>query len=270
MYRIGLFSKINKVSIKTLRYYDEVNLLKPALVDDENGYRYYTSDQLPRVHQIIALRQLGFSIEEIANILNGRNVSGIFEQRKAELVEEIENNQKQALKIEHYLEQMRGEFNMDYQVAIKELPEVIVYSKRMIIDTYNDYFECIPQIGEEIKKANPNLKCLVPEYCFVMYHDGEYKEKNIDVEYCEAVTAWGIDTERIKFKRMEKVLAAACVYHKGPYQKLGETYAYLFKWIADNGYATCAPPRESYIDGIWNKEDENEWLTEIQIPVLKR
>ncbi|WZL71709.1 hypothetical protein QBE52_11375 [Clostridiaceae bacterium 35-E11] len=60
---------------------------------------------------------------------------------------------------------------------------------------------------------NPNLKCAVPEYCFVIYHDGEYKEKNIDVEFCEAVTTWGKDTHTIKFKQMEKVPMAACVLH---------------------------------------------------------
>jgi DNA-binding transcriptional MerR regulator len=82
MYRIGLFSKINKVTIKTLRYYDEVGLLKPAHVDMENGYRYYTSEQLPELHKLISLRQMGFSIDEISAILSGRDVAGVFEQRR--------------------------------------------------------------------------------------------------------------------------------------------------------------------------------------------
>lgn len=82
MYRIGLFSKINKVTIKTLRYYDEAGLLKPAFVDQENGYRYYTSEQLPKLHRIIALRQIGFSIDEISAIIGGHNIAEIFEGRK--------------------------------------------------------------------------------------------------------------------------------------------------------------------------------------------
>ena len=159
---------------------------------------------------------------------------------------------------------------MSYQVALKELPEAIVYSKRMIIPDYDYYFMVVPQIGEEVMQANPDLKCVVPPYCFIEYHDGEYKEKDIDVEYCEAVTAFGKDTETIKFKKVEKVPAAACAFHNGPYKTIGNAYAQVFKWIDDNGYVPSDNPRESYIDGIWNKEDENDWLTELQVPVMKK
>lgn len=269
MYRIGLFSKINRVSIKTLRYYDEVGLLKSVYVDEENGYRYYTSDQFPRLHQIIALRQIGFSIEEIQSILNSQNVEGIFWQRKAELNDEIEKSKQQMLKIEHYLDAMQKGFNMSYQVAIKDLPEVIVYSKYMTIPNYDYYFEVVPSIGEKVLEANPGIQCTVPPYCFIIYHDGEYRERDINVELCEAVTEWGNETEDIKFKKIDYVPEAACLYHKGPFRTLGSSYAYLFKWINDNGYTPCQPPRESYIDGIWNKDDENDWLTEIQVPVVK-
>lgn len=270
MYRIGMFSKINKVTVKTLRYYDEVGLLKPEFVDNLNGYRYYTSDQLPVLHKIIALRQIGFSIDEISEILNGHNIFKIFEKKKDIVESLIQKNIEQLTQITHYLEKLKEDFSMNYEVVLKELPEVIVYSRRMIIQNYDAYFQIIPKIGEEITKANPDLKSTVPEYCFVIYHDGEYKEKDIDVEFCEAVTSIGKDTETIKFKKIKKEPFAACVLHKGPYKTLGNAYAHLFKWIEDNGYEVSNPPRESYIDGIWNKEDENQWLTELQIPVVKK
>ncbi|NTV89333.1 MAG: MerR family transcriptional regulator [Clostridiales bacterium] len=270
MYRIGMFSKINKVTIKTLRYYDEAGLLKPAFVDEENGYRYYTSEQLPGLQKILALRQMGFSIDEITAITSGRDVAGIFEQRRHELEAEIEENRQQLTRIEHYLVTVKEDFNMEYQVIIKELPEVIVYSKRMVIPNYDAYFGLIPAIGEEMKRTNPDIKCLVPEYCFIMYHDGEYRDKDIDVEFCEAVTSFGKDTGEIKFKTINKVPEAACVYHKGPYSTLGSAYACIYKWISDNGYIPGDIPRESYIDGIWNKEDENDWLTELQVPVIRK
>lgn len=270
MYRIGLFSKINKVTIKTLRYYDEVGLLRPAFVDEENGYRYYTSDQLPDLHRILALRQIGFSIDEILLILKGLDVSSVFEKRKQELEKNIVESQQQLSQITHYLAKMKGDFSMEYEVVLKELPEVIVFSARMVIPDYNYYFEIVPKIGEEVSKANPELKCTVPEYCFVIYHDGEYKEKDIDIEFCQAVTSYGKETESIKFKKIEKVEKAACVYHKGPYRTIGKAYAHLYKWIEDNGYLPSDNPRESYINGIWNKEDENDWLTELQVPVMKK
>jgi len=270
LYRIGLFSKINRVTVKTLRYYDEAGLLKPAYVDEENGYRYYTSEQLPVLHKIIALRQSGFSIDEVLAILSGRNVAGIFASRKRELEASIADSRQQLSRITHYLAEMKEGEEMHYEVAVKELPEVIVYSKRMTIPDYNAYFRLIPAIGEEVIRTNPTLRCAVPEYCFVVYHDGEYKEKDIDVEYCEAVTEFGRDTETIKFKRIAAVPTAACVYHRGAYDKLGDAYAHVFKWIADNGYVPSDNPRESYIDGIWNKEDENDWLTEVQVPIAKK
>lgn len=270
MYRIGLFSKINKVTIKTLRYYDEIGLLKPAFVDEENNYRYYTSDQLPLIHKIIALRQIGFSIDEILAIHQGQDSIAIFKHREQELKSLVEESQRQLGQITHYLAKMKEDFSMNYEVVLKELPEVKVYSKRMVIPDYNAYFEIIPKIGEEVTKANPEIKCAVPEYCFIIYHDGEYKEKNLDVELCEAVTAFGKDSETIKFKKIEKVPTAACVYHKGPYSTIGNAYAHLFKWIEENGFLASDNPRESYVDGIWNKEVESEWLTELQVPIIKK
>jgi len=264
-----MFSKINKVTVKTLRFYDEIGLLKPAFVDRENGYRYYTNEQLPVLGKIIALRQIGLSIDEILSILNGRNIEEILENRKKEIEASILESQNQLSQITHYLERLKEDFDMK-EVIIKELPEVIVFSKRTVISNYNEYFNLIPEIAKEITAANPNLKCTEPEYCFVIYHDGEYKEKDIDIEYCEAVTTFGKDTETIKFKIIERIPTAACIYHKGSYNTLGETYAALFKWINDNGYAVTGKPTESYIDGIWNKEDEKDWLTEIQVPVLKK
>lgn len=270
MYRIGMFSKINKITIKTLRYYDEMGLLKPAYVDEENGYRYYTSDQLPVIHRIRTLRQIGFTIDEINMILKGISIEKIFEQRKKEIEASIEESKRQVSQINYYLQNFKEDFTMKYEVLIKELPEVIVYSKRMILKDYKDYFDVIPAIGKEITEANPELKCSVPEYCFNIYHDGEYKERDIDIEFCEAVTKMGKDTESIKFKKMAKVDSAACVMYKGPYDTIGEAYSSVYKWIEENGYVPSDNPRESYIDGIWNKENPNEWLTEIQVPIKKK
>lgn len=69
MLRIGDFSKLSLVSVKTLRYYDELGLLKPVRVDDTTGYRYYSADQLPRLHRILALKDLGLSLEQVGELL---------------------------------------------------------------------------------------------------------------------------------------------------------------------------------------------------------
>jgi len=115
---------------------------------------------------------------------------------------------------------------------------------------------------------NSNLKCAVPEYCFIEYHDREYKEYDINVEYHEAVEDFGVESDTIKFKKLPSITIAS-VMHKGAYSSLKNAYAYVFKWIAENCYEINGDPRESYIDGIWNKESEEEWLTELQVPVIK-
>ncbi len=271
MYRIGLFSKITKTTIKTLRYYDEVGLLKPAYIDNENGYRYYTTEQLINLHKIISLRQTGFTIDEIILITKGVNEENILNQRKNEIELQLLEMQDKLSRINHYIKIKENKENdkMSYQAIIKKTPECIVYSKRMVVSSYNDYFKVIPAIGEECKKVNPNLKCSIPEYCFIIYHDGEYKEKDIDIEFCEAVEEFGTETETIKFKKLPSVTVIS-ILHKGAYNELGKAYAYAFKWIEENGYLMSENPRESYIDGIWNKEKEEDWLTEIQIPIIKK
>jgi len=158
---------------------------------------------------------------------------------------------------------------MSYSATIKELPECVVYSKKMTVPNYDAYFEVVPEIGKAVVTKYPDLKCAVPAYCFIVYLDGEYKEKDINIEFCEAVDKVYPDFDDIKFKEI-KAVTAVTVMHKGAYSKFGEAYAYVFKWIEENGYAAAGDPRESYIDGIWNKEDEDDWLTEVQIPIIKK
>lgn len=269
MYRIGEFSKMSKTTIKTLHFYDEIGLLKPQVTDKFTNYRFYTSLQLVELHRIQCYKQIGLSIDEIKLILSGHNPESILQKRKTELILELANGQDKLSRIEFILSGQEEKSIMNYQGIVKQTPECIVYSKRMVVPSYDAYFKLIPEIGEEVTKANPNLKCVVPEYCFIIYHDGEYKEKDIDVEFCEAVDSFGKETDTIKFKKLPGITVLS-VLHLGAYSKLGDAYAYAFKWIEENGYFANDNPRESYIDGIWNKENEDDWLTELQIPIAKR
>ena len=155
---------------------------------------------------------------------------------------------------------------MEYQAVIKNTPECIVYSKKMILPNNDALFTLIPELGEKVQKANPDLKCLNPEYCFVVQMDKEYKEKNISIEYCEAVTDYGNETDGIEFKMIESIKVSSAM-HKGSYDSIANVFNFLFKWINENNYEIIDYPRLRYIDGIWNKDSENEWLTELQIPI---
>jgi DNA-binding transcriptional MerR regulator len=267
MFRIGLFSKINRITTKTLRHYDEVGLLKPEHIDNFTGYRYYTSEQLPKLHRILALKQMGLSLPDIKKVLKDTDsIEIILKLRENELKSKIETDKKMLLQVQNYKKMMRGEKIMKYNPVIKSLPEVIVASMSVVVPNYDAYFDIVPKMGEEMKRQG--AECVTdPEYCFTIYHDGEYKDNDIHVEVCEAVKDYCEDSEMVKYKMIDKVNEAVCVLHKGPYSTIREAYAFAFKWLEENGYYMSEPPRESYIDGIWNKDDENEWLTELQIPV---
>ena len=269
MYRIGMFSKLGKVTVKTLHHYDETGLLAPAHVDDFTGYRYYTTDQLFRLNEIVALRQMGFSIAEITAIIDGRDVAGILERRKTELENEAQTVTDQLFRLNHYISERKEEKSMNYQAVIKEIPAYTVYSAKYTLPNYAALNEIMPALGEKVENMNPGIKCVEPGYCFNVYLDDEYKDTDINVEICEAVVSKGKDGDGIVFKEIPAITAVS-VLHRGAYEKIGAAYAYATKWAEQNGYKITDNVRESYIDGIWNKERVDDWLTEIQVPVAKK
>lgn len=265
-YRIGMFSQMNRVTIKALRHYDEIGLLKPQYVDDHNGYRYYTSNQIPVLHQILALRDIGFSLEEIQQVMNGASEKKLLLRKKGELMMELSDLTKKIAGIESYLAKEEGKEG--YRVVMKSLPEVTIASMCICLTGYDALFDYMPQMGYLMEEAN--CECAVPDYCFTIYYDEEYKEAgDIQVEICQAVTKLQQDVGELKFRTLPSVPLAACVLHKGPYEMLPKAYEAIVQFIEHNGYEIIGHQRESYIDGIWNKEKEEDWLTEIQFPIRK-
>jgi len=270
MFKIGIFSKMNKITVKTLRHYDEIGLFKPCHVEEITGYRYYSASQMPRLFRILALKQIGFSLTEIIEMVEKDMPSvrliDYLEGKQSAVLKTIDGEQKRLNQIQSYLKILKQEEkSMNYDVIIKELPEVIVASMRRRIPNYDTFCEIYPEMGRYM--AEQKAKCAVPGYCFSMYHDGEYKESDIDVEICEAVMEFYEDTDTLKFKKIDSVKTAACIIHKGPYNTIGMAYSAVMKCIEENGYEIIGMPRESYLDGIWNKEDPEEWITEVQVPV---
>jgi len=268
MYRIGLFSQITKVSVKALRFYEEKGLFVPSFIDPATGYRYYDSEQLFRMHRILSLKQCGFSIEDIRLVLSGRNAGRLLAAQKKKLEQNMRDTAAQLASINSYLDWMQSGPVLNYQIVVKPLPRITVFSCCMTAHYYSDLFELIQQIVKEAYLTNPDMKVKDdPPYNFIRYLDLCYKENNIKFEYCKAVYEAGKETAGIKFKTLEAVPRAACVMHKGPYDRLPVAYSALFKWIDDNNLIPADAPRESEIDGIRNKQCQDEWLTEIQVPL---
>ncbi len=159
---------------------------------------------------------------------------------------------------------------MKYEIITKELPEYTVYYKDGTVDSFSSIAQFILSSAEECMATNPNIKCIEPDYCFVSYFNGEPKQENkIKLRYAQAVTESGFENETIKFTKLKPV-KAVCVYHKGSYSTLPEAYACIMKYIEENSLEIIEEPRERYIDGMWNKGSEEDWLTEIQVPVKSK
>lgn len=268
MYRIGQFSQLGRVTIKTLHHYDEVGLLQPAFVDADTGYRYYTTEQLFRLNRIVAARQMGFSIADIAQLMDGAGSARLLQARLAELEDEAQSVTDRLTRLKSYISEIEEGKQMSYQAVIKEIPAYTVFSARYTLANYAALNEVMPALGAKVAAANPGIKCVEPDYCFNIYLDGEYRDKDINVEICQAVTSRGIDGDGIVFKEMPAVTVAS-VLHRGSYAGLAAAYAYVVKWAEQNGYRITDSLRESYIDGVWNKDSVDDWLTEIQAPVEK-
>lgn len=260
--KIGMFAGMNHVTIKTLRYYDEQGLLTPAYVES-SGYRYYTLSQIADLHQILALRNMGFTIDEIKAIQRGKSEKELLITRKKKILKEIAELSGKLAQVESYLLDDQTE-NVDH-VLIKEIPECIAAVKKTTVEKYDNLFDLMPRMGAEMEVLN--CVCAVPEYCFVQYLDSGYKEEQIAVEICEAVTEMKKAQGNLCFKRFPAITTAACIFHRGCYDDLPKSYAKILRYVEENGYEISGNIRESYIDGIWNRESESDWLTEIQVPI---
>ena len=262
MLKISDFSKLSHLTIKALRFYEKEGLLKPASVDEWNHYRFYETSQLETAARIKSYRQLGLSVEEIKAVFAGMDVKEILQERIISLTKEKHLIESRLSIIYSILEDKE----MKYQVTEKLIPEKIVYTAETVLKAYSDMMEWIPSVGQACLKLNPGMKCSEPPYEFCEYPDGEYKESDIRIRHSEAVTAFGQGNDMISFRTLPQA-RVLCIYHKGSYANIGEAYAFLMKYAEQNGFAAVGFARECYIDGIWNKDSEDEWLTEIQLPI---
>ena len=268
--KIGEFSKLCQVTVKTLRHYESLGLLVPNEVDDWTGYRYYDTSQLYQMNGIIYMKKLGFSLEEILDIfdqgLQMPTKEMILEKEKqcSDDINKLMWRQKELARLESMLQK---EDKIMKKIFEKTLPSRIFATHRQKIDSYQDLFELCPNvIGAEMLRLG--CECPEPQYCFTVEYQEEYG-KDIDIEYFEAVKEMGTDTDIIKFKTLPEVPVALCINHMGAYEKLPETFAQLFSYAEAHGYQIADRPRFSYIDGVWNKDSEDQWLTQIELPVKK-
>ena len=161
-----------------------------------------------------------------------------------------------------------------YKAEIKKIPGCIIYYKDYFAPSLESFFNFtkdknfLQDLSDRVMKENPHIQLVDPDYNVLIYMDGEFRDKEVHYRFCDAVTGFGKDCEAYQFGELEPVTVVS-VLHKGPYRNLGRAHMFARSWIKEHGYEQAGPPRDSAIDGCWNREREEEYLTEIQIPVRK-
>lgn len=268
MFRIGEFSKLTQVTIRMLRYYDEMGLLKPAEIDKWTGYRLYSTLQIPVLNKIIYLRDSGFNVAEIAAALNNQDDSFVIEQlddKHREIERAIQIEKEKLRKIELAKKELQSAKNeIHYNISIKSIPSYQVLALRRIISNY--YSE--GDLWQELSAFAIQYQVKVSSNTFSIYHDIEYKEKNVDVELCAPVKKMGKSIGGFIYRTTEPVPIMACTMVYGAFTNIAGAYLAFAEWLQKNSqYRMSGLSRQIVHRGAWNETDPEKYLVEIQIPL---
>jgi effector-binding domain-containing protein len=277
MLKIGDFSKLSQVSIKALRLYDQKGLLKPSSVDRSTGYRFYSAHQLPRLNRILAFKDLGFSLEEIAKLLteeiSPEQIRGMLRLKQGELEQHIMDSQARLGRVAARLKQIEMENSMaNYDVVLKKIAPMAVISRREILPHYGAIGGLFGEIMSYVGSQGINPQGIPVS----IWHDSEYKESDVDGEAVVPIDPALIPKLRATLEQQNHLKAyelpgydqAACIIHQGSYQSLPQAYSHLLRWIEENKYQIVGNSREVCINaGV--EQDNESYITEIQFPVEK-
>jgi DNA-binding transcriptional MerR regulator/effector-binding domain-containing protein len=273
MLKIGDFSKICQTSIKALRHWDAVGLLKPALIDPETNYRYYSIEQIDDVNRIVAFRTLGLSLSETARLLHEHpspdDIRAMLLAKRTEMIEQIQQAEATLKALEGRLRVMdRQRHTPPYEVVLKSVEETPLLAVRTVVPN----FEVLVSLLQESypyarQKDNANL--------LAVWHDDGYEVETVDVEIGFPVESRTSKPIALKhdLQLIPSVLPAvpliASTVHLGEWLTLSEAYIHLGQWIDQNGYALAGAGRElfHYID--W-EDNQRATVTELQFPIVER
>lgn len=272
MLSIGEFSKICGVSQKTLRYYDEIGLIKPDEISPKSNYRYYSIDQLEKMLFIIKLKSYNFSLDEIKELIDLEK----YEQEEALIKSLIQKRNKMEAnirKIEYNINQiekdisnLRNGFSIipnlnDSDIQLVETDSLNIISIRKILtenDYKNGYMPYFSKLYEKIAKENLTL---IGEP-IAIYHSPDYDPLHNDTELALAVKEYVTGTRDFPGSLCAKSTL------NGNYSGLTEVYAKLMKWIEENDYKIIASPYEVYLSDPYTT-DPNKNITEVYFPIKK-
>lgn len=269
MLKIGDFSRLSQLSVDTLRYYDTLGLLKPGEVDPQTGYRYYAYHQLGRLNRILALKDLGLSLEQIAAMLEGdisvEQLKGMLKLKRAEIAQHIEDENDRLNRVESRLRQIEREANVPtIEVVIKNVKPQWVAGIRRVMPAHNTVLPLYDELMDFLEPHN-----MTQGRPISIWRDEGYRDDEVDTEVVVTLNTPVPSGDTVKVYELPGGTMASIV-HNGAYRRLFDAYSSLNAWIEANGYRITGAPREHYLYA----EDPTRWddkscVTEIQLPVEK-
>jgi len=269
--KIGEFARVGQVSIATLRHYEKVGLLNANALDPETGYRYYALDQLPHLNRILALKELGFSLEQIARLLKKdlslEHLRGMLLLKQAQTEQMIEREQVRLAQIVARLRQIEQEGKMPaYEVFLKQVDalQVATLCERIALgeDLWRSYGKIAAYLDRQgQRQVGPETLLLHSRY--KIYDDG----MAIDVEIAVPLVGDVSGDEQISMRTLSGGWVASTV-HTGDTSVLGQAFAALYSWMRENGYRVIGYPRLVRLHYGALPESELA-VTELQFPVEK-
>jgi DNA-binding transcriptional MerR regulator len=277
MFQIGEFSRIARISARQLRHYDDLGLFRPARIDRETGYRYYSAAQLPQLNRILALKDLGFTLDQIARLieqeLSAEELHGMLSLRKAQVEQTIRDELTRMRSIEERIWQIETEGVLsDEAVVLKSIPEQRFLSVRHVMPTIRDGFMRVYDIHRLLgQRAGGSV---FGNFGLIFHSDG-FETENIDVEmgfvlaqeFPETVALR--DGSRLTVRTIPAVRTMATLARVGIYNDSVGHYGALGTWIERHDYEIAGPGWEVFLQPfVPGREDEA--VIEIRLPVERR
>lgn len=271
MFTVGEFSQLAQVSKRLLRYYDEIGLLKPIRTDPSTGYRFYSAEQLPQLNRILALKEMGLSLDQIQRLLSD-NVStdemqGMLLLKKAEIEQQLRSELRRIRNIEARLQSIRNaEASKPLDVIIKQIPVQPVLSLRTVVES----IEAGLGICDQVMAALPERSGY--GLFFAILHSDGIDESLFDVEFGRMIAAKTHapvplnDNLQLRFRELPAVNMMATYVVQGWNESILTGYSAIASWVEANGYRFAGAPREVALQ-LPQTPDGSDGVAEIQFPV---
>lgn len=261
--KINHFSKLSNTSVRMLRHYEKVGLLKVSRSLENNNYRDYSAKDLQRVAQIKTLQELGFSLNIIKEILEKEDVSELdpyFSMQKEYLEEQLKKTEHQQALL-HTLSDILVDDQryLDYHVTLKELPERQVMSLRKTIPNYEQEQTLWNELYQEF--LTQNVQFTTPPLGLSIYHDEAYEEDKIDLEIQSSIVGNYTDTEVVHFKTAPKQTIISTTFH-GDFNQMPIVMEALGQWIEANDLVISGPMINIFHVSYAQDKDPDNWITE--------